>query len=476
MRALITETIIARVTGSATEVWDTKVSGLVLRCSVTGRSVWFIRAWTADGKRTRVKLGEHPHIGVAEARRLALAQLGAIQQGRDPVAERRAAREARKAAHAALTVGDAMAAWQAARSQAVEKSWSPRYARATASALRVHVPPGLRSKPLREVTRETWTKLLAEVARSKPGAGAYLYTVVSSFLAYAEVMGWIEHHPLPRRGRSLIAPHVPPRTRVLEDWEWKAIWQAAEREPPKLRAFVRMLILTATRVSEVADLAANEIVSDRTVWVIPATRAKNRREHLLPLDDLARHELGLVWPQEVGASDTKLLGRSGHRGFSGQGKLLLRIQRASGTMNWTWHDLRRTARTTMSYLGISAADAEAALNHVSQRGKLVAVYDLSGPPPSAMKALRAWQAYVGEVLSGQRPVGDAEAQHRAGLPEEIRLRSKPAFVGRPKAKPGRSQRDQLDVARDREHHGDEVVGAAVQAGDLATAVTVAGSD
>jgi integrase len=244
----------------------------------------------------------------------------------------------------------------------------------------VHVPSGLRSKALRDVTRETWTKLLAEVARSKPGAGAYLYTVISSFLAYAEVMGWIEHHPLPRRGRSLIAPHVPPRTRVLDDGEWKAIWEAAEREPPKLRAFVRLLILTATRVSEVADIAVAEIVSDRTVWIIPAARAKNRREHLLPLGDLTRHELGLVWPQEVGA-DTKLLGRSGRRGFSGQGKLLLRIQQASGTTNWTWHDLRRTARTTMSYLGISKADAEAALNHVSQRSKLVAVYDLSGPPP-----------------------------------------------------------------------------------------------
>jgi integrase len=277
------------------------------------------------------------------------------------------------------------------------------------------------------------------VAQATPGAGAFLYTIVSSFLGYAEAMGWIETYPLPRRGRSLIAPHVPARTRVLDDHEWLAVWHAAEREPVKLRAFTRLLILTACRVSEVANISTGEIVADGTIWVIPAERTKNSREHILPLGQLAQRELRLVWPPDTGALGPAwmLLGRSPTQGFTGNGKLLRRLFGASGTAGWTWHDLRRTARTGMAYLKVPEADAEAALNHVTGRSKLIATYDHSGPSASAITALRVWQGYVADVVEGRRPPGDAEAQHREALPEDLRYRSKPKFVARKKAKPGR---------------------------------------
>jgi integrase len=441
MRAAITETLIATLRQSPelpVEVWDGKVVGLVLRVYGSGRATWFVRAWTPDGRRTRARIGQHPHIGVAEARRLALIQIGIIHQGRDPMVERRAAREARLTSQQGFTVAVALEEWQAARSQAADQPWSPRYIRAVTSALRVHVPLELRQQRLREVERATWTRMLAGVARDKPGAGAFLYTAISAFLSYAEVMGWIAHHPLPRRGRSLIAPHVAPRTRVLEDWEWKAVWEASERESPKLRAFVRLLLLTATRLSETADISAAEISADRAIWIIPGARTKNHHEHLVPLGLLAQRELRMVWPVEEVAGHM-LLGRLAGKGFAGQGRLLLRLQQASGTSGWTWHDMRRTARTTMSYLGVAEADAEAALNHVTGRGGLIGVYDRSGPLPSSLAALRTWQAYVAEVLSGHRPVGDAQQMYRAALPEGYRDRTNPTTPLRPKSKPGRPQ-------------------------------------
>lgn len=445
MRAAISDSIIAQVQQAGqfpVDLWDIRVSGLVLRLRASGQATWLIRTTTQDGRRTSIKVGEHPHLSPSEARRQAVIHLGHVQRGGDPVAERKAVREQRRAAAAALTVEKALTEWQAARSNAVEKPWSPRHARATASAIRTHISDDLGRKVLRDISRETWTRIVTRVARDRPGAAAHLYTLLSSFLGYAEAMGWIEHHPLPRRGRSVIAPHLPPRTRVLDDHEWLAIWKAAEREPTKLRAFIRLLILTACRVSEVADIALGEVVANGTVWVIPASRTKNKREHIVPLGELAQRELRLVWPsgdQEVDAGHM-LLGRSGKSGFTGTGKLLTRAQQASGTKDWTWHDLRRTARTGMSYLSVSEADAEAALNHVTRRGGLIAIYDQSGPPASALTALRTWQAYVADVVEGRCPAGDAEQRYRAGLPEELRYRSRPKFVPRIKAKPGRSRR------------------------------------
>jgi hypothetical protein len=79
-----------------------------------------------------------------------------------------------------------------------------------------------------------------------------------------------------------------------------------------------------------------------------------------------------------------------------------------------------------------------------------------------MNALRVWQSYVAEVLSGRRPVGDAETQHRAGLPEEIRLRAKPVFIARCKAKPGRVRHARHDLAQDRDSHANDAESAAAQ--------------
>lgn len=193
MRVAITESVIAeaRRRGGAQELWDATVRGLALRILATGRASWLVRTWTGTGKRTSIKIGEHPALKPAEARKMALVQLGAVQQGRDPVGERRAARAARRAAAKAVTVAQGLRDWQRARERAAERPWAPSYSYRVGSALRTHLPARLLAQPLAEVRRETWTRLLAKVAAERPGSGAFLYTVVSSFLSYAEAMGWI---------------------------------------------------------------------------------------------------------------------------------------------------------------------------------------------------------------------------------------------------------------------------------------------
>ncbi|WP_353213018.1 Arm DNA-binding domain-containing protein [Rhodovarius sp.] len=193
MRVAITEVVIADLkrdlSPKTLDIWDNTVRGLVLRILPSGRMTWSVRAWTSSGSRTSIKLGEHPALRAVDARRQALIQLGAVQQGRDPVRERRAEREIRRTAAAAITVEKALTDWQTSRSTSAENPWSATYISRVASALRVHIPARLQRHPLADTRRETWTKLLAGVARDRPGAGAFLYTIVSSFLGYAEAMG-----------------------------------------------------------------------------------------------------------------------------------------------------------------------------------------------------------------------------------------------------------------------------------------------
>ena len=102
---------------------------------------------------------------------------------------------------------------------------------------------------------------------------------------------------------------------------------------------------------------------------------KNGIGYTVPLSPLALAEIGAVWPEEEPTPDHRLLGRLAGSGFKGFGKLKARVDAPPKVTGWRWHDLRRTARTGMTRLGVPRDHAEAAINHVSGRSALERTYD-----------------------------------------------------------------------------------------------------
>ena len=406
------------------EIRDAEVVGLVLRVTANGAMTWSVRTRTKDGKQTRPKLGTYPGMGLAAARKAARLAIGGIVAGADPVEDKRKAREARRARLAEATVAERLREWRETHEASVEKPWSGRYAGEVARICDRDLIPVMGKRPLVETTRADWTALIATKRKAAPAMAAALYRVVSSFLNHAEAEGWIAVPLLPRKGAAKLAPMPKPRARVLTDAELAEVWQASEREPAKARAFVRLLILTAAREMEVADMATGEVQLPTAMWRIPAARTKNGAALTLPLSPLALAEVRAVWPAhdaEAG-DDWRLLGSikgSGYRGFS---KLKSRLDAtiaatrakaaAGGTVatmpGWRWHDLRRTARTGMTRLGIPRDHAEAAINHVSGRSKLERTYDLHDYSAEVIAALSRWQAHVAALTEAQ-PVAEVHS-------------------------------------------------------------------
>lgn len=149
-----------------------------------------MRATSQEKKKAPPKRGEW--LGVGEARNLARQHLAAIQQGADPVGERRSARAARVAAQGARTVHVAMREGMAFCVAHPQKPWAATYARNAESALRVHLPPKPSAKPLRETAREEWTAFIAEEREIARGAAAFLHIVRGSFMGHAGAKGRID--------------------------------------------------------------------------------------------------------------------------------------------------------------------------------------------------------------------------------------------------------------------------------------------
>jgi integrase len=391
------------------EIRDTKVRGLVLRMTSTGAASWSMRALLRDGRHTRVSLGRYPGTSLSEARKAALDALARIHKGADLVAEKRAARAARKAMATEATVAQRLAEWQ----QAKTSRWSDRYAAEVARLVEREIVPAIGAKPLRMTTREDWTGLVARKRASAPVVAGHLYRVASSFLNHAEAEGWISGPILPRKGAARLAPPPPPRERALSDDELVAIWTASATEPPKARAFIRLMILTGCRRAEAAGITTGEIDRAAGLWRLPAERSKNRRPHVMPLCDLALAELAAVWPEhaEEAGSDWRLLGAHGSA-FVGFSKLKARIDPKAGIAPWCWHDLRRTVRTGLARLGIDRLHAERALNHVSGQSRLERTYDTHDYEAETLAALRRWQAHVASLVAPS-PIADVVPLRRS---------------------------------------------------------------
>jgi integrase len=85
--------------GKVIEVWDAKVTGLVLRRQASGSKTWYLRIHVA-GRRSNVRLGDWPSLSAEEARKAAAVAAAKVAKGGDPVADRQAQRTAAKANYA----------------------------------------------------------------------------------------------------------------------------------------------------------------------------------------------------------------------------------------------------------------------------------------------------------------------------------------------------------------------------------------
>ena len=135
-------------------------------------------------------------------------------------------------------------------------------------------------------------------------------------------------------------------------------------------------------------------------WLLPASRAKNRREHLFPLSEIAVELL----KKAVEARETHVFGYGQTRGFSGWSKakaaLDKRIVDAGQTLeHWTLHDLRRSFANGLQRLKVEPHVIKACLNHATS--KLQRTYQTHDHEDERRDALSRWAKHIDAVVKDQ---------------------------------------------------------------------------
>lgn len=374
-------------------VFDDDLAGFGVRANAGGSRVWVVQYRNTVGQTKRETLGKVGVLSATDARRAAAERLARVRLGGDPSAEREAERK-----RAAVTVASKIDAYlddMKPRVRAkglgestyyMQRAWAP-----------------LHRVPVDGVTRAQVAERLSEIAKtSGPHAANRARTTLSSFYTWLIAEGLAEANPVVGTRK----PHREERReRVLKPDEIKAILAALPTGD--FGRIVRLLLLTAQRRDEVAEMPWAEVDLAAGLWSMPRARTKNGVPHDVPL---SRPALAIL------ADAPRIEGRdlvfgSGAGGFQGFTRAKAALDKASGVTDWRLHDLRRTAATGMGNLGVLPHVVEAVLNHISgTKAGVAGVYNYALYNPEKRAALDLWARHLAGLDPGiELAAANAEA-------------------------------------------------------------------
>lgn len=365
------------VKSSGYEVRDELVRGLVLRVGKKGQKVWEIIVQRGHSRK-RIRLGTFPGVSLKEARKAAEA---AKEDAITPMKERGVKTVADLFARYADDRAPKMRAWRDV--QSVWDNWAAdRIGHVRLTDLTIHHGLDLRDHV---------------AVRSSPLRASSVIRYLRPMFAWATDERYIDASPW----STLRAKEVAlTRKRVLADVEWLKVWEAAKGEPYPFGPFVQALMLSAQRLSNVAEMRWDEIAGD--VWIIPAdkmkaTRVEKATTHEVPLSS-ALADLIARQPR----NGPFVFSTRRDRPISPGSRQKERIAKAAGVFDWRFHDLRRTAATRMTEAGISRFIVERVLGH-ADRG-VTAVYDRNAYRDEKRKALEtlsaSWRPLIKQHIKG----------------------------------------------------------------------------
>lgn len=344
------------IKNNPTFFWDTELGNFALSVSPKGRKVYCIQ-YRANHVSRRMTIGKADRLSVEEARKLARKYLSQVDQGSDPLVEKRRKIDAEKNTFRAVAERYLTREAKRLRSIKVRRQTIER-----------HLYPTFGGWPITDIRRTNIASLLDGVEdehgpTAADGALAALRRVLNWYAATAEDY------------RSPIVPGMArannkerERKRILTDDELQNVWKTADGYKMPWGAYIKFLLLTGCRRNEAARMSWQE-VSNGT-WTIPAGRHKSKQEAIVPLSKAAAKTLEGLPQFEKCSWVFTASGRAPIGGFSDAKQ---KLDEACGVSDWVWHDLRRTARSLLSRAGVSPDIAERCLTHTI--GGVRGVYD-----------------------------------------------------------------------------------------------------
>lgn len=388
------------------------------------KATWRFRH-TVRGRVSAPTVGEYPAMTLAQAR-IRVHELKAKVAEQGVTATEIMRREAEEVARRAKGYNDSMTV-----EQLFMKYYEARVSDARKNPgeflrkARADIFPSIGAMKASDVTSFILIDVLARVKKRAPTMANRLLTEIKLVFKFAANFGVIDRDPAASISKKDAGGVEKSRSRNLNESEIRAFLSSmreSEGFGRRNELAIKVIFATCVRKMELCAARWEEFDLEAAVWHLPEGRSKNGDAIDIPLATQVvewLHEL-----KRMACSSAYVMPgvkKNVNDGHISQGTLNAVLNRFRPIMphieRFTVHDLRRTARTRLSKMGVSSDVAEACLNH-KPRG-MVAVYNEDDFFKEREEVMQMWADYlvaqdctedpgkVNKKQEGDSKVGDA---------------------------------------------------------------------
>jgi integrase len=396
------------------------MAGLQLWIQTNGSRLWRY-AYRFGGKQKLLALGKYPEVSLAAAREARDQARAELRRHQDPAQTRKLAKllaKWRDGSHDVMTrdqLDQLLADRREDSFETVAREYVAKLRREQRAEATIHktewllafAHPVIGRLPIGSIKPiEVLAALRKVEARGKYETARRLRSTIGSVFRYAIATARANVDPTAGLQGALTTPKVTSRPAIVDRKSLGALLRAIDGfdGQPTTRAALKLMALLFPRPGELRAADWSEFDLESRVWTIPASRAKMRRPHCIPLASQAQAILrdlqtptttaGLVF-RALSAADRPISENT-------MNAALRRLGYSKDEA--TPHGFRATASTLLNESGLWTADAiERQLGHV-EGNDVRRVYARGDHWDERVRMMSWWADYLDQLRTGDNVV------------------------------------------------------------------------
>ena len=382
-----------------TEIYDTDVSGFILRITRTGYKSYAFRYWY-DGQSRQFTIEKADQISLKEARDIARDCRELVRQGKDPAMERRENREAKP-----KTFLQVIDEYKVKHFKILKQTTKDDYVRRLNYFIDGYGKNRLK-RPIKNFKRSELLNWLEGIAEDAPTNAQRLQALLSSVFTFAIDREYIQNNVV--KGISFKEYKEKAETKqvnvAFDEDEVQRLWQSFEQYNGLAGSLFMLLMILGQRSGETRLMKWQDIDFENKLWTIISKDTKTENKHEVPLPSLAVDVL-LQLKRKTG--DQKFVFNSNvkpNTPIVHPSKASQRIRERSKVSEFNPHSLRTTFVTWQAKLETPKHITSKLVNHGkdSEGSSVTEIYDKHDYIPAKRKALNLWNKKLYTIITGEK--------------------------------------------------------------------------